>query len=500
MAVSTGCTLLDTMLNGGIPDQRAVLVTGGPGVGKSTLAMQFLQEGLENGDSCLYISTEQTNEELQTSFDSFTFDLNHPDLTITSIHATPKPTLEESESDLAIATLDGGDIIDGPFAYPFEDKYLIEYLEKYSPCDRIVFDSISGLAAISDNENRIRHVVLDLIRLFSDTFEATTIFTAEALSSQHNSRSTNSTELSDMLQFQTNGVIRLFWKKYHGSRRRFLQVEKMRGVDHDTRSYELGFTQDGIYLAPANRTSRHGIGDETVISTQLDGLDELCGGLVRGHSVLLEYDGSAMIDHLVAQLIHAALSADMCVWLITSPLMESERLDAHLPGNWDLEQLLDDNLLFVMDMFSAWKQYHDHRNVFYTPSGLTGKLFRQSPTISFYLEKKMAQRIDRRRDKPMFGVAYTEALLRWLEPEDVKESYYWSREQLAMKHDTGMFIHNPATMPQKLAEFFYSDSVQVFEAMRGENGIQYLHVNKSPIGQPGSVKVLDYAGESFSVK
>jgi KaiC/GvpD/RAD55 family RecA-like ATPase len=40
--------MLDGMLGGGVPEERSVLITGGPGTGKSTIGMQFLQEGLED--------------------------------------------------------------------------------------------------------------------------------------------------------------------------------------------------------------------------------------------------------------------------------------------------------------------------------------------------------------------------------------------------------------------------------------------------------------------
>jgi KaiC/GvpD/RAD55 family RecA-like ATPase len=71
MLVSTGSPALDTMLDGGYPEERAVLLTGTPGTGKSTLTMRFLQEGLQNGKSCLFISTEQTVDELRDAFAPF---------------------------------------------------------------------------------------------------------------------------------------------------------------------------------------------------------------------------------------------------------------------------------------------------------------------------------------------------------------------------------------------------------------------------------------------
>ncbi|MCJ7429336.1 MAG: RAD55 family ATPase, partial [Candidatus Nanohaloarchaeota archaeon QJJ-5] len=75
--LSLGDPILNRMLNGGIPSNRTTLITGAAGTGKSTLAMQFLQEGLQNGEDCLYISTEQTPAEIQDAFSDFSFNLDH---------------------------------------------------------------------------------------------------------------------------------------------------------------------------------------------------------------------------------------------------------------------------------------------------------------------------------------------------------------------------------------------------------------------------------------
>lgn len=483
------------MLKGGLPDNRTVLVTGGPGVGKSTLAMQYLQNGLDSGETCLYISTEQTAAELKTSFAPFEFDLDHPNLTLTSIHASPSNTIEDSETGLALQTLQGED---QPFTYPFESEYIVEYLEEFLPADRVVLDSASGLAAISESQGIFRRVMLDLIRLFTDQFEATTMMTAEDVGS---ARSQDSIEnSSELLQFTANGVIRLWWKPIHGARRRFLEIVKMRGVDHETRQYEIEFGDNGLQLIPKSRTPNRGFGPDAVIPTGIDGLDDLSGGLVRGHSVLVEYDGRAMVDSFVAHMMHVALDQDMSVWFFPSPIMSSQRTRELLPGDWDLGQLLEDDILFVLDGFGAWKEFHDHRNVFYAPQGLIGSLFRQSKTISIYMMKRIARQVEENRIAgPQLGLVYTEAFLRWLDPSEVKEVYYWAREELARSHDTGFWVHNPNAMDPQLAEFFHSDAVQVFETTMAENGIQYLRMSKSPIGRPGESAVIDFDEDGMNI-
>src|SRR5687767_7591888 len=62
--VATGVAGLDAILNGGLPRDRLYLVQGDPGVGKTTLALQFLLEGRRLGESGLYVTLGETREEL----------------------------------------------------------------------------------------------------------------------------------------------------------------------------------------------------------------------------------------------------------------------------------------------------------------------------------------------------------------------------------------------------------------------------------------------------
>src|SRR5687767_1742236 len=56
----TGVPGLDEILGGGLPRSCLYLVEGNPGVGKTTLAMQFLLEGKRAGEKCLYVTLSET--------------------------------------------------------------------------------------------------------------------------------------------------------------------------------------------------------------------------------------------------------------------------------------------------------------------------------------------------------------------------------------------------------------------------------------------------------
>src|SRR5947209_19538989 len=61
----TGIEGLDGILFGGLPCRRLYLVQGAPGTGKTTLSLEFLLKGVQQGDRAVYITLSETREELQ---------------------------------------------------------------------------------------------------------------------------------------------------------------------------------------------------------------------------------------------------------------------------------------------------------------------------------------------------------------------------------------------------------------------------------------------------
>src|SRR5207249_2889768 len=67
----TGIAGLDKMLHGGFVPGRPYIVSGPPGAGKTILAMQFLREGLEGGERCLFVCLEEPPNELKINMRAF---------------------------------------------------------------------------------------------------------------------------------------------------------------------------------------------------------------------------------------------------------------------------------------------------------------------------------------------------------------------------------------------------------------------------------------------
>src|SRR5262245_29044533 len=72
----TGIQGLDDVLNGGFTTNRLYLIEGNPGAGKTTLALQFLLEGIRNDETALYITLSETEAELRAIARSHGFSLD----------------------------------------------------------------------------------------------------------------------------------------------------------------------------------------------------------------------------------------------------------------------------------------------------------------------------------------------------------------------------------------------------------------------------------------
>ena len=461
--------MLDGMLGGGVPDERSVLITGGPGTGKSTISMQFLQEGLEDGDDCLFVSTEQTIEELRDSFEPYEFELDHENLSVTSIHAEPGQTLESDEEELVLQTLgDEEGFVEG-FDAPFTSEYIVEYLREYAPCDRVVLDSASGLRVVSENARVFRRTALDMIRLFTDEMGATSLFTAED----------NDGDDTNPLRFTTHGVVRLYQEEISEDPHRFLRVTKMRGVNHDRRRVEIEFTKEGVALSPKRRSQPPALKQHKHMSVGVEGLDKLCGGgIVRGSTVLLQHDGHANLASILGAFVSTAVNRDHTLVLLPTRHLTPSRVGSVLEENgFTIEELIEQDRLYVLDMAGSWSEYAGGDNVREATDDV-------GDAVSFFRSADTG-------GESTFAVAKTGAAVHRLGPGGARELQHFQEVETGPE-DVVVNVHNPAVTDSRISGFFIDAAEQVLETRILDDGLQYISLKKSPCGFVGSTSLVEF--------
>src|SRR4051812_14227869 len=135
---ATGIEGLDEVLNGGFQCHRFYLVQGDPGVGKTTLALQFLLQGANNGEKSLYITLSESKEEIEQVAKSH-------GLSLERLHIIDLSALETEMGVKQQSTLFH------PSEVELQDtvELLKKHVERIRPV-RVAFDSLSELRLLSE--------------------------------------------------------------------------------------------------------------------------------------------------------------------------------------------------------------------------------------------------------------------------------------------------------------------------------------------------------------
>ena len=265
---ATGVRGMDDILGGGLQRGRVYLLEGNPGTGKTTIATQYLLTGAEAGESGLYITLSETEEELRESARSHGWTLNDP-LGVYEL-VPPESLLDENQQQSLLYSSD--------LELGETTKRIFEAIEEAKP-KRIVIDSLSEIRLLAQSSLRYRRQVLALKHYFARS--GATVLMLDDLTSDSRDKTVHSV---------AHGVIRLEQlAPDYGAERRRMRVIKYRGQNFRGGYHDMIIKQGGVRLFPRLVSSEHKreFSRETV-PTGLPELNKLLGGgIERGSSTLV---------------------------------------------------------------------------------------------------------------------------------------------------------------------------------------------------------------------
>ncbi len=217
--ISTGIPGIDEMIDGGLAKESVTLVTGTTGAGKTTFCSQFLWNGLENGDTCLFVTLEERPEQIKRSARQFGMDFDD--------HGT--------NGTFKIMYID-------PSSNPgHAADSVYRAIQEVDP-DRVAVDSLSVLEAYWEDEEDVRNDLNDLALQMRDG-GWTTVITAE-MPDPEGSQLTR----HGVAEFVVDGVIVLGGLSIGQTTFRSVQVLKMRLTDIDEDVQSIDLTGEGIVV------------------------------------------------------------------------------------------------------------------------------------------------------------------------------------------------------------------------------------------------------------
>ena len=213
--VSTGIKGFDEMLNGGFLPGSMILVRGAPGVGKTSLAIQFLIHGAKKQtEPGLLISFEEFPSSLYRDAESLGWNLKE-------IEESGQLHLMFTSPEVFLASLESPDS-------------RLNQLILDADIRRLVLDSVSHFDRLTSNKQELRHIYTSVANGLRREGVTAMLLGEEERSGHHRA-------FKGGLSFIVDVIVMLRYVEIESAMQRAIAVLKMRGSDHakEIRRYEI---------------------------------------------------------------------------------------------------------------------------------------------------------------------------------------------------------------------------------------------------------------------
>src|SRR3989344_3056533 len=209
--IKTGISGFDELFDKGIPKDRSVLVTGGPGSGKTIFCLQLLTIAALRGEKCLYLTFEESEERLIEYMENFGFKAKE---------LVKRGQLKIIRKDaFALAGYIEAMLANAKGELLIDLNEILNIIPAGFIPDKIVIDSISAIATALPPKEEGYRVFIEQLFKYLESLQATSFLTSETEDS------------AGMVEnFVADGIIALYNIKKKNVRTSALEIVKMRGT------------------------------------------------------------------------------------------------------------------------------------------------------------------------------------------------------------------------------------------------------------------------------
>ncbi|RLF83018.1 KaiC domain-containing protein [Thermococci archaeon] len=238
--VETEIPGMDEILHGGIPERNVVLLSGGPGTGKTIFSQQFLWNGLQMGEPGIYVALEEHPVQVRQNMAQFGWDVKSYEergmFAMVDAFTAGIGKSKEYEKYIVHDLTDIREFID-----------VLRQAIKDINAKRVVVDSVTTLYI--NKPSLARSIILQLKRVLAGT-GCTSIFVSQISVGERGFGGPG-------VEHGVDGIIRLDLDEIDGELKRSLIVWKMRGTSHSMRRHPFEITKKGITVY-ANKILKRG--------------------------------------------------------------------------------------------------------------------------------------------------------------------------------------------------------------------------------------------------
>jgi len=230
--IKTGIYGLDQLIEGGVRDNTAVVIVGSSGTGKTTFAMQFLMHGIDNGEQGLYVTMEESPEQIMKEAEMMGWDMKkHYEKSLFFIHLKGKNFKKMIEEQL---------------------PNLVKARSDYDIRTRVVIDPMTPVIWATDDKLEQRELIGKLFYTLKE------LGVVMATVEEHSKPGEIIGEDVLLPIYLSDGVIDLEYYPIGGAFNRTLKIIKMRGTKHGEGVYPYIFARGAgviVRSSPSEATS-----------------------------------------------------------------------------------------------------------------------------------------------------------------------------------------------------------------------------------------------------